>query len=243
MKGVMFSINPEARFIDISNEVPAHDVFHGAFVLGTAFRFFPRDTVHLAVVDPGVGSARRSIAVRTGRHAFVGPDNGLFTFVYREGDYRAWKISEAKYTLGGYSTTFDGRDIYAPVAAYLSLGVSIEEVGPEIEDPVSLPVPEAVYGNGTLKGEVIHVDQFGNLITNIEMERSYEQLRSGRVVTTISGAEIRGPVGSYSEGPAGEAFCLWGSHGFLEVAVNSGKASDLLPDARRGSEILMRYDS
>jgi S-adenosylmethionine hydrolase len=239
MKGVMASINPDAAFVDISNEVPAHDVLHGAFVLGMAYKYFPRGTVHIGVVDPGVGSARRSVAVSSEKYTFVGPDNGLFTFVYRETECRIHEVSETKYTLGNALTTFDGRDIYAPVASYLSVGVPIEEVGPEIDDPVSLALPEPARGEDGLKGEIIHIDQFGNLISNIEMKGYYEELRCGQVEIAMGQWKFRGPLKSYSEGCSGEPVCLWGSHGFLEVAVNRGRAADLLPHVERGSELLV----
>jgi S-adenosylmethionine hydrolase len=241
MKGVMLSINPKLVFIDISNEVPAHDVFHCAFVLGTAFKYFPRGTVHVAVVDPGVGSAGRSIIVLTDRHFFVGPDNGLFTFVYRESEHRVWELTKKEYTLKGPFTTFDARDVYAPVASYLSLGVSLDEMGFEIDDPVTLPLQEPIYGENELKGEVIHIDQFGNLITNIEMKSAFEELRSVHVKIRMGEREIGGPLKSYSEGRPGEPFCLWGSHGFLEVAINGGRAADTLPEARRGAGIFIQY--
>ena len=240
MKGVMVSINPGVRFIDISHDVPSHDIHHGAFVIGMACRFFPRGTVHVGVVDPGVGSTRRSIALRTDRHTFVGPDNGLFTMVYSTGESEAWEITETKYTLGPPFTTFDGRDVYAPVASYLSLGVPIEEMGKRLDDPVLLPLSEPVYGERELRGEVVHVDQFGNLVTNIEMGRFLERFSSSDVNVKACGRKVRGPVGSYSEGGPGEAVCLWGSHGLLEVAAYGSRAVDLLPGAKRGSAVTIR---
>ncbi|TET79502.1 hypothetical protein E3J38_07110 [candidate division TA06 bacterium] len=240
MKGVMACINLNVKFIDMAHDIPSHDVFHAAFVLKTAYRYFPEGTVHLAVVDPGVGGSRRPIAVRTDRYYFVGPDNGLFTYIYGENEFDAREITEAKYTLGVDSTTFDGRDIFAPVAAYLSLGVSIEQFGQEMSDPVRLDIYRPEYGKGLIKGHVIHIDQFGNLITDIERDES-EQVMDFRDVRIRAGDLVIETVsGAYSDGPPGEPVCVWGSHGHLEVAVSQGRAVDSMEGMDRGAEVFVQ---
>ncbi len=243
MKGVMSCINPKAQFIDIAHDVPAHDVFHGAFVLGTAHGFFPGGAVHLAVIDPGVGSVRRPIAVSAGGYFFVGPDNGIFTFALTENEFEAREIVEEKYTLGGVRTTFDGRDVFAPVASYLSLGVAISEFGPRIDDPVMLSIPEPQSRDGSLEGHVLHVDRFGNIITDIRMDRYHDALVSGSVSVTVGLSTVKKVLEAYSDGPPGEPFCIWGSHGYLEVAVNGGRASDLAGGVTRGGEVIVRFKS
>jgi S-adenosylmethionine hydrolase len=243
MKGVMSCINPKAQFIDIAHDVPAHDVFHGAFVLGTAYAFFPAGTVHLAVVDPGVGSFRRPVAVSAGDHFFVGPDNGVFTFVLEESEFEAREIAEEKYTLGGVRTTFDGRDVFAPVASYLSLGVAISEFGPRIDEPVMLSIPEPESHDDSIEGHVLHIDRFGNIVTNIRMDRFRDVLVPGRCSVRIGASTTDRVLGAYSEGHPGEPFCIWGSHGYLEMAVNGGRASELTGGVVRGGEVVVRFRS
>jgi len=240
MKGVMACINSNVKFIDIAHDIPSHDIFHGAFVLKTVYGYFPNGTVHLGVVDPGVGGSRRAIAVRTDRYYFVGPDNGLFTYIYETHEFDAREITETKYTLGVDSTTFDGRDVFAPVASYLSLGVSIEQFGQEISDPVRLDIYKPEYGEGYIRGHVIHIDHFGNLITDIERGESEKVMDFDDVRIRAGGFSIETVSGAYSAGSPGEVVCVWGSHGHLEVAVSQGRAETLMEGFGRGSEILVQ---
>jgi len=239
MKGVMTCINPDIRFIDIAHHIPAHDVLHAAFVLKTAYKYFPEGTVHLTVVDPGVGGSRRPIAVQTEKYYFVGPDNGVFTYIYAENEFETREIREAKYTLGGVSTTFDGRDVFSPVASYLSLGVCVEEFGPRVDDPVTLNTSRPEYGKREIRGHIIHTDQFGNLITDIEMDKFAELMDLEDVMVKIGDLTIKEISKAYSDGSSGEPVCLWGSHGYLEVAVNRGRAVDTIEEVGRGSEIII----
>ena len=240
MKGVMACINSNVEFIDIAHDIPSHDVFHAAFVLKTAYKYFPDGTVHLGVVDPGVGGSRRPIVVRTDRYYFVGPDNGLFTYIYGEDEFDVREITETKYMLGMDSTTFDGRDIFAPVASYLSLGVSVEQFGQQINDPVRLDVYGPEYGKGLIRGHVIHIDHFGNLITDIERDESEKVIDFSDVRIRAGDLIIENVSRAYSDGPPGEPVCVWGSHGHLEVAVNQGRAETLMEGVRRGSEVLVQ---
>lgn len=240
MKGVMACINSNIKFIDIAHDIPSHDVSHAAFVLKTAYRYFPKGTVHLGVVDPGVGGSRKAIVVKTEKYYFVGPDNGLFTYIYGENEFDVREITETKYTLGVDSTTFDGRDIFAPVASYLSLGVSFEQFGHEISDPVRFDICEPEYGAGIIKGHVIHIDHFGNLITDIERSKSEQVMDFKDVRIRAGDLVIERVSGAYSDGPPGKVVCVWGSHGHLEVAVSRGRAVDSMEGVGRGSEVFVK---
>jgi S-adenosylmethionine hydrolase len=167
MKGAVLSVNPSAQVVDITHEVPAFDIEAGAFALLAAFEAFPAGTVHVVVVDPGVGSPRRPLAVEGGGHFFVGPDNGVFGHVYeRLQNFRAFQLTNENYFRRSVSSTFHGRDIFAPVGGALSLGADIEKLGPRVEDPERLPfAAPSRLPDGTIRGAVIHVDHFGNLVT------------------------------------------------------------------------------
>jgi S-adenosylmethionine hydrolase len=226
MKGVILSINPQAVIVDITHEIPAQDVAAGAFTLLAAYDAFPAGTIHVAVVDPGVGSARRPIVVSAGEYLFVGPDNGLFTYIFdRHSSFEAFHISEKKYFHHSVSNTFHGRDIFAPVAAALSTGVDPSSLGPRISDPVRLSTPAGP--------QIIHIDRFGNLITNI----TRDQFRPGTKLV-VNGTVISAFRNFFGEnvGRADEPFAIWGSAGFLEIAVNGGSAAELL-SVKRGDAI------
>lgn len=224
MKGVIYSINPDAKIVDITHNIPPQDVFRGAFILRNAYRFFPEGTIHVVVVDPGVGSNRRPITVQADQNFFVGPDNGLFSFIYRESkSVKINEIANSKFLLPETSNTFHGRDIFAPVAAHLSLGISFGDLGNEVLDPIKFEIidPE-VYGDEII-GEVIYEDSFGNLITNIpaRMIKSGSRICIGKwVIDSVSE--------SYSEVQRGELLAIVGSSGLLEFSVNQGRASDLI---------------
>ena len=224
MKGVIYSINPDAIITDITHDIPAHDVFHAAFVLKNFVPYFPKETVHVVVVDPGVGTSRKPIAMEADGRFFVGPDNGVFSYVILGTDSsRAYEISNPKYFLPRVSYTFHGRDIFAPVAAHLSLGISIEDLGKRLLNPFALQITEPEIGDREISGEVIFEDTFGNLITNIPggMVDSASRLYVCDIV-------INGVSKSYSEAPEGELLAIIGSSGFLELSVNRGRASDLI---------------
>jgi S-adenosylmethionine hydrolase len=232
LKGAVLAANPGARVVDITHEVPPFDVEAGAFTLRAAFETFPEGTVHVAVVDPGVGSARRGIAVEGRGHTFVGPDNGLFGHVYeRVRPCRAFHLTNAKYFRREVSPTFHGRDIFAPVAGALSRGVRAEELGPEVFDFVRLPTSVAERAaDGTLLGAVLHVDRFGNLVTNITPEELSDEAVARGAHLVIAGREVRRFRRFFAEDAegAGEPFAVWGSAGLLEVAVFRDSAARVL---------------
>lgn len=240
MKGALLAANPGALVVDITHEVPPYDIEAGAFTLRAAFETFPEGTVHVAVVDPGVGSERRGVAVEGRGHTFVGPDNGLFGHVYeRVQPFRVFHLTNTSYFRSEVSSTFHGRDIFAPVAGALARGVWAEELGPEVFDFVRLPsatVEKA--GDGTLVGAVIHVDRFGNLVTNVTPEELDEEAVAGGARLRIAGREVRRFRRFFAEDAAstGEPFAVWGSAGFLEVAVFRDSAARAL-GAQRGDKV------
>jgi S-adenosylmethionine hydrolase len=238
MKGVMIRIQPRATLVDITHEVRAGDVHGGAFALAAAWRFFPKGTVHVAVVDPGVGSARRAIAVRTAKYWFVGPDNGVLPWALAKEKVRAiHALVNESYFLQPLSQTFHGRDIFAPVAAHLSRGVPIGKLGRALKDFVRLDWPEPRKLGGGVLGEVVYVDRFGNGITNLE-----GGLLRGRVgVCEVNAARRpRCPVEPFYQAvPPGSAVALVGSSGFLEIAVNGGSAEKAF-GLKVGTRVLLK---
>jgi S-adenosylmethionine hydrolase len=241
MKGAILSACPEATLVDITHEVPAHDVGAGALALDAAYRHFPEGTVFVTVVDPGVGSGRRPIAARAGRWLFVGPDNGVFTYVL-EADpaARVHLIANARLLREPVSAVFHGRDLFGPVGGRLAGGLALEEVGPAVTDAVRLELPPKARTEDGWSGAVVHVDRFGNLTTNL-LEADLAALAEGG----LEGLEVRlGPealplVRSYSEMAPGRACALVGSSGRLEIAVSLGRA-DALPGAGKGARVLVR---
>jgi S-adenosyl-L-methionine hydrolase (adenosine-forming) len=233
MKGVILRLAPDARLVDITHGIESHDIVGAALTLEAAVAFFPEGTVHLAVVDPGVGTARREIVVVTEKAAFVAPDNGLLTPVLAHGGWRAFELSVREYRLPHVSRTFHGRDVFAPAAGHLARGVLAERFGPPVDDPVRLSWPEVRAVGGAVAGAVLHVDRFGNLITSIAAD-AVEQL-GGDVSILISGRRLP-LVGTYADLPRGVAGALIGSSNRLEVAVREGSAAAVLK-ARRGTPV------
>ncbi len=222
MKGVILAIAPEARLIDLSHGVASHDVMEGAFVLSSAVRYFPAGTVHLGVVDPGVGSERRPIAASNGRHMFVGPDNGLFSLCLGD-DAELHHLQNEDFFLEPVSETFHGRDMFAPVAARLAMGAALEAVGPRVYDFLRL-IP--LSGPPT----ILHVDKFGNLVTSLRPEDLWPDS-----VARIAGHEVGTRRRAYSEGASGELFLINGSSGYVEISMNRTSAADHLK-VERGQE-------
>ena len=240
MKGALLSVNPRAQVVDITHEIPPQDIEAGAFTLLAAFEAFPAGTVHVAVVDPGVGSARRAVVVEGGGHLFVGPDNGVFGHVYeRVGQFRIFHITNEKYFRARVSETFHGRDVFAPVAGALSGGVRAEEFGPEVADFVRLPLARPRRdAEGALVASVIHVDRFGNCVTNItRQDLTEDDIRRGARLV-VGEREIRSFRRFFAEegGRAGEPFAVWGSAGLLELAVFRDSAARVL-GASRGQRV------
>ncbi len=234
MKGVVLSINPRARLVDISHHIMAGSILEAAGIIRETFLFFPEGTVHVVVVDPTVGSNRRLIALEAGGHLFVGPDNGIFWPLmtdYREN--RVIALTERRYFLPHVTHTFHGRDVFAPVAAHLSLGVDPQQMGPEIKDPVALSQPKAHAREEMLYGQVIRVDNFGNLITNIGREELERFLKESKPIIHIGDLEIKDLDNIYSDVEKGEPLAFVNSSGMLEVAVNLGRAAEYVGIERR----------
>jgi len=246
MKGVILGINPQARLVDLTHAVQPQEVFQASFLLGTSFRYFPPGTIHLAVVDPGVGSSRRALAVQAGGSYFVAPDNGLLSHVLSElgvrnrsranapaptrikRGLRAVSLTEPRFWLHPVSSTFHGRDIFAPVAAHLSRGVRLEDLGEEVSSillyPISVPRRQP---DGALLGRVLHIDHFGNLVTDIKEK----DLPEGVLAMAIGGRIILGLSRSYSGAGGGDVpslLAIIGSAGHLEVSARNGSAATLL---------------
>jgi S-adenosylmethionine hydrolase len=226
VKGVIKRINPEVEIVDVTHDVESYDVLGAAFVLENSYRYFPEGTINLAVVDPGVGSMRQPILVRTKDFFFVGPDNGIFSFIYQREDLTdVVVISNKKYFLAELSSTFHARDIFAPVAAYLSLGVETCEFGSPAKECTKLIIPEPESKGKSLKGAIIHIDRFGNLITNVTADL-LKNRENARVV--VGRKTIKGISRSYYEIKEKGLGALVGSSGFLELAVNQGSAQKRL---------------
>ncbi len=240
MKGVILSANPHARLVDISHEIPPQDVEAAAFTLLAAFEAFPAKTIHLAVVDPGVGSTRRPILVVTDDQFFVGPDNGIFSYVLdRKPDARVVHITNSKYFRQPLSATFHGRDIFAPVAGALSLGVSPENLGVPIKDHSRLaPLAPQSRGQIILGARIIHIDRFGNCITNLTHSELGPEMIKGGAHLAIKGKTITTFRKFFSDGIKGKErlFAVWGSAGFLEIAAQNASAAKLLK-VERGERV------
>jgi len=247
MKAVILSIHPEARIVDISHEVEKFNVRMGAFVFASAAPYFPGGTIHVAVVDPGVGTKRRPILVETKRAFYVGPDNGLLMLAAEKDEIRhVYEITNSRFMLPRVSKTFHGRDVFAPAAAHLARGgCKPSDFGSEIHDFVVPRFAKPRLTKNALFGEVLHVDDFGNVVTNIsrtEFERT--GIREGAVF----GLRLRDRVvklrfcWAYGEVSVGKSLALIGSHDFLEVSVNQGNASERF-GARAGAAVAIRLRS
>jgi S-adenosyl-L-methionine hydrolase (adenosine-forming) len=222
LKGVLLGINPRARLVDLTHAVPPQDVRRAALLLAAAWRFFPPGSVHLAIVDPGVGTARRPIAVRAGGQYFVGPDNGLLGFCFDLPGAQGVVLSNVRYHRRPTSRTFHGRDIFAPVAAYCSRGVRLTSLGSPVQDPVRLPGSEPRRRGARVDGQVLLVDRFGNLLTNLRGQDLPGPADQG--ILRIGGVRVRGLVGAYAERPRGALGAVIDSSGRVEVFVREGSA-------------------
>ncbi|MBI5480857.1 MAG: SAM-dependent chlorinase/fluorinase [Deltaproteobacteria bacterium] len=236
MRGVMLGVNRALRLVDITHEVVPQDVFGGALVLRHAAPFFPRGTVHLAVVDPGVGGPRAPIVIETALGWFVGPNNGILTLA-APAPRRAYRLENPAFRRPVLSDTFHGRDLFAPAAAYLACGAPAAAMGPALDEAqvVQLDLPAVRREAGALRGEVIHVDHFGNLITNVFGDYVAEP-RPAECCVEVGGARICGVRRGYYEVTAGELCAVVGSAGLLEVAVRDGSATARL-GLGRGAEV------
>jgi S-adenosyl-L-methionine hydrolase (adenosine-forming) len=242
MKGAILSINRHALIVDITHEIPPQDIETAAFNLLAVYKDFPAGTIHVAVVDPGVGSSRKPILIECGEQFFVGPDNGIFSWICeREGDTRAIHLTSEAFFRDPVSKTFHGRDIFAPVAAALSNGVAMTEFGEKLSDYVRLdPLQPAVAGDGSVEGRVIHIDRFGNCVTNLTGAHFGADLAASGAKLVINHRELTSFRQSYSEGAvkADDLFCLVGSAGFLEIAARNSSAATMLR-AERGQSVVV----
>ncbi len=232
MKGVMLEVNPGLAFVDITHLVPAQDIHSGAFTLAQASACFPAGTVHLAVVDPGVGTARKALAVSAGGQFFVAPDNGLLSYIYeREVDFSAYEITADHYFRKPISSTFHGRDIFAPVAAWITRDIPLNKFGPRLQEPVRLKVPTVnIVQDALVQGAVLAVDHFGNLITNLRPELApvYSQAATRTCKLVAGHRDITTFKRTFGEGSPGELFVIPGSCGYLEIVMRDKSAAEEL---------------
>jgi len=240
IKGVILSIAPDVTLVDISHDIAPQNIRQGAYVLHAAAPYFPTGTIHLAVVDPGVGSRRRALAILASRGILVGPDNGLFTLLLAdEPDAECHEIIHPEFMLRRVSATFHGRDVFASAAAHLASGADLGAVGPRIADPVMFPILAPVQQpDGSWLGHVLYADHFGNLITSVTLAELQEM---GRLEIAIGGRRITGLRRTYAEAAPGELVALVGSSGHLEISIVNGNAAQTLglgPD----SPVILRIE-
>jgi S-adenosylmethionine hydrolase len=236
MKGVILTINPHATLVDLSHHVPPHSVEDASYLLKSCYRYFPNGTVHVAVVDPGVGSARRAIMVKSARYFFLAPDNGVLSYIFDdEQPVEVREINQRKFRRESPGRTFDGRDLFAPAAARLTKQEPFESYGPVIGDYQTFPIAQPHWEPATLVGEIVYVDRFGNLISNLTQQHLEEVrlVEKGRQLSILIGKRIiEGLVESYNEGMAEKPSALINSDGKLEVFLKEASAADLLQMGR-----------
>jgi len=246
VKGVILSANPAARIVDITHDIPPEDIECAAFTLLAVYSSFPAGTIHVAVVDPGVGSERRPILMKLGEQFFVGPDNGIFSYVYGNyensgGSAQLFHLTNQEYFRHPISATFHGRDVFAPVAAALSLGVEPAALGTETTDFVRLATLHPTTSDeGRIAARIIHVDRFGNCVTNLTPNDLTAEMMAAGVTLRINGKSVKSFRSHFAEETIGKEkiFAIWGSAGFLEIAVTNESAAKLLK-ARRGDSVIV----
>jgi S-adenosylmethionine hydrolase len=243
MKGVILGIVPQVPIIDLCHNLPSYDIEEAAFFIYTSYPYFPPETIHLIVVDPGVGSPRRPLLVTAETQYFIAPDNGVLTYIFERGGFRrAFEITASHYFLSPPSFTFHGRDIFAPVAAYLRKGIEAESFGPEVHDMLKLPLSGPRWiGEGTLTGKILHIDRFGNLITNIsyqDLAQAQSRKPGSQIVLKLGEIEISGLRSFFNQGEKGRLEAILGSSGHVEIFVNQGNAS-LISGKKRGDEVIL----
>ncbi len=238
MKGVILGIDPTVTIVDISHDIAPQDVQEAAYVIYAAYPYFPPDTIHVVVVDPGVGSRRRAIALRAAQAYFVAPDNGVLSYVLaREEMEEAVDLTNSRYHRPTVSHTFHGRDIFAPVAAHLARGVPLTEMGEPLTEIATFPLPQPqMLPNGEVIGHVLHIDRFGNLILDV---RGEDLALDDGIVLEVAGRRIQGLRRTFADVPAGALVAYIGSTGHLEIALREGNAAQSL-DIKRGDKILLR---
>jgi S-adenosylmethionine hydrolase len=234
LKGVILKINPDVTIVDITHGVTPYDLLDGALAIGSAYAYFPPKTIHIVVVDPGVGTERRPLLVSGDNQYFIAPDNGVLSLVYERNSNVVVRHANAEhYFLQPLSKTFHGRDVFAPVAAWLSKGWQTASMGDEITDYKKFAIPKPKAANGVVKGAVIRVDAFGNLLTNFRIEDLPEALRDGGAINLQVGTHaVKRMVDTFASAPGTEPVAYLGSSGYIEIAVNKGNASKALQIGR-----------
>jgi S-adenosylmethionine hydrolase len=242
MKGVIFSIAPGITVIDVTHSIPPQKIEPAAFTLLAAHRSFPRGTINVAVVDPGVGSSRRSILIAAGKQFFVGPDNGIFSYILDiYPSHKVFHLTNEKYFAKNVSNSFHGRDIFAPVAAWLSRGVTPKNFGKGLTDAVRLPTLQTQKDKkGRLVGRIIQVDHFGNCVTNIT-RKDLSEAQESLAALVMNGKQIRSFRKYFADAESNDnVFCIWGSAGFLEIAAQNESAANLL-NVKTGEPLLIEF--
>jgi S-adenosylmethionine hydrolase len=236
MKAVMLGIAPDVRFVDVSHEIPPQDIMAGAWVVKNTAFLYPPGTVHLVVVDPGVGTSRHPIALKIKDQYFVGPDNGIFSLLFKEYDYDAYKLNNSSFWRQGVSNTFHGRDIFAPVSAHLSAGIPLDEIGEPIDELVTYHWAVPIADKDGLQGWVVHIDRFGNLITNISEKLIDDHLKRKTVKIYVGNTMLNKVVSTFGDVEEGEPAAFIGSSGMLEIGINKGNAARML-SVDKGAQI------
>ena len=239
MKGVILNINPAARIVDINHSVVPYDILDGALSIANAYTYFPSRTIHVVVVDPGVGTERRPILVSGEKQFFVAPDNGVLSMIYERESCTVRHITAEHYFLNPVSPTFHGRDIFAPTAGWLSKAFQTEAFGEVITDFVRFTMPKAKSNGQAVKGVVLRVDAFGNLMTNLKADDiPIGALGGGAIKLAVNGKQVGKFAQTFASGNPGEAIAVLGSAGYVEIAVNRGNAARTL-GVNRGAEVTL----
>ena len=237
MKGVILNINPAARIVDINHHVAPFDILDGALAIASAYKYFPPRTIHVVIVDPGVGTERRPLLVSGEKQYFVAPDNGVLSMIFERESCVVRHVTAEHYFLNPISPTFHGRDVFAPTAAWLAKAWQTDAFGEEITDYVRFSMPKAKPAGQAIKGVVLRVDAFGNLMTNLTTEDvPAAMVASGDIKLAVNGKEVRKIARTFGDGIPGEPIAVFGSVGYLEIAVNRGNAARAL-GANRGAEV------
>lgn len=236
MKAAILGIAPEVRLVDISHEIPSQDIMAGSWILNNSAMLFPPGTVHTVVVDPGVGTDRKPIALKIEDQFFVGPDNGIFSLLTAEKDFKAVRLSNEKYWRSNPSNTFHGRDIFAPVAAHLSQGVELAELGESLDDLVTYRWSVPIADKDGLEGMVIHIDKFGNLITNLPDTLIEDVIKDKSVKIYVGNTILDEIITTFGSVTEGEPAAYIGSSGMLEIGINKGNAEKML-GVQKGAQI------
>ena len=245
MKGVILSINPDAQIVDITHDIPPQDIESAAFNLLACYQDFPAGTIHVAVVDPGVGSNRRAIVIECAGKFFVGPDNGLFSWILeREGKHKARHVTNEAFLREHVSTTFHGRDVFAPIAAHISKGILPDEFGPLVLDLISLDKLTPTVRRAGIEGRIIHIDRFGNCITNLTREHFGGRLGAGASLS-VNQERVTAFRQFFAQSKAqtdDKLFMILGSAGFIEIAAQNASAASIL-NVRRGYTVVLPQSS